>query len=207
MANAPDLSLRGAKRRGNLAVLCWISRKLRRKRNCFPEIAPQGYFLALRAQGATAPSGPRNDKSGSIAPLNSCHQYCQPAWRSLSAATDAIGRCVFIDTLHELEVPSRDCHVALLLAMTHQAGAAAHQCPSAVELPCTRRSLSAAAFFSRTADLYGSPQPTEKYPNLAIRARTVHFYATRICHSSQLVKHYFFEKGIDLFLICVMLFL
>ena len=66
----------------------------------------------------TAPSGPRNDKSGSIAPLNSCHQYCQPAWRSLSAATDAIGRCVFIDTLHELEVPSRDCHVALLLAMT-----------------------------------------------------------------------------------------
>ena len=120
MANAPDLSLRGAKRRGNLAVLCWISRKLRRKRNCFPEIAPQGHFLALRAQGATAPSGPRNDKSGSIAPLNSCHQYCQPAWRSLSAATDAIGRCVFIDTLHELEVPSRDCHVALLLAMTHQ---------------------------------------------------------------------------------------
>ena len=37
-----------------------------------------------------------------------------------SAATDAIGGCVFIDTLHELEVPSRDCHVALLLAMTHQ---------------------------------------------------------------------------------------
>ena len=27
------------------------------------EIAPQGHFLALRAQGATAPSGPRNDKS------------------------------------------------------------------------------------------------------------------------------------------------
>ena len=96
---------------------------------CLPEIAPQGHFLALRAQGATAPSGPRNDKSGSIAPLNSCHQYCQPAWRSLSAATDAIGRCVFIDTLHELEVPSRDCHVASLLAMTHQ-GSAGGTCPS-----------------------------------------------------------------------------
>ena len=26
------------------------------------EIAPQGHFLALRAQGATAPLGPRNDK-------------------------------------------------------------------------------------------------------------------------------------------------
>ena len=45
------------------------------------EIAPQGHFLALRAQGATAPLGPRNDKSGSIAPLNSCHQYCHPTWR------------------------------------------------------------------------------------------------------------------------------
>ena len=42
----------------------------------------------------------------------------QPARRSMSAATDAIGRCVFIGTLYELEVPSRDCHVASLLAMT-----------------------------------------------------------------------------------------
>ena len=31
---------------------------------CLPEIAPQGHFLALRAQGATAPLGPRNDKAG-----------------------------------------------------------------------------------------------------------------------------------------------
>ena len=36
----------------------------RRNRNCLPEIAPQGHFLALRAQGATAPLGPRNDTSG-----------------------------------------------------------------------------------------------------------------------------------------------
>ena len=74
-------------------------------RRCFPEIAPQGHFLALRAQGATAPLGPRNDKSGSIAPLNSCHQYCQPAWRSLSAATDAIGACHFDGGLYGLPVP------------------------------------------------------------------------------------------------------
>ena len=58
------MSLRGAKRRGNLAVPEWITGKPRRKRNCLPEIAPQGHFLALRAQGATAPSGPRNDKAG-----------------------------------------------------------------------------------------------------------------------------------------------
>ena len=42
----------------------------------------------------------------------------------MSAATDAIGRCVFIGTLYELEVPSRDCHVASLLAMTRQGSAA-----------------------------------------------------------------------------------
>ena len=77
MENAPDLSLRGAKRRGNLAVLCWISRKLRRKRNCFPEIAPQGRFLALRAQGATAPSGPRNDNSGAFAILTAVCTDCK----------------------------------------------------------------------------------------------------------------------------------
>ncbi len=30
------------------------------------EIAPQGHFFALRAQGATAPAGPRNDKLGGL---------------------------------------------------------------------------------------------------------------------------------------------
>ena len=56
-------------RRGNLAGPGRITGHSRRKRNCLPEIAPQGHFLALRAQGATAPSGPRNDKSGAIAVL------------------------------------------------------------------------------------------------------------------------------------------
>ena len=57
MVLAPELSLRGAKRRGNLAVPGWITGKPRRKRNCLPEIAPQGHFLALRAQGATSAFG------------------------------------------------------------------------------------------------------------------------------------------------------
>ena len=43
---------------------------LRRKRNCLHEIAPQGHFLALRAQGATAPLGPRNDKYLAFAVLS-----------------------------------------------------------------------------------------------------------------------------------------
>ena len=38
-ARSPDVSLRGAKRRGNLAVLGRIIGYFRRKRNCLPEIA------------------------------------------------------------------------------------------------------------------------------------------------------------------------
>ena len=47
----PDLSLRGAKRRGNLAVPYRISRKLRRNRNCLPEIAASACgLLAMTRQ-------------------------------------------------------------------------------------------------------------------------------------------------------------
>ena len=71
--------------RGNLAVPGGITGKPRRKRNCLPEIAPQGHFLALRAQGATAPLGPRNDKLGSLASMNLCRKICKCARRSLPA--------------------------------------------------------------------------------------------------------------------------
>ena len=94
----PDVSLRGAKRRGNLAVLGRITGRSRRKRSCLPEIA-------------TAPSGPRNDKSEGIAPLNLCRDHCQPARRSLTAATDAIGAHRFNVTRYELQLPPRDRHV------------------------------------------------------------------------------------------------
>ena len=47
----PDLSLRGAKRRGNLAVPYRISRKLRLNRNCLPEIAASACgLLAMTRQ-------------------------------------------------------------------------------------------------------------------------------------------------------------
>ena len=94
-----DVSLRGAKRRGNLAVLGRITGRSRRKRNCLPEIA-------------TAPSGPRNDKSEGIAPLNLCRDHCQPARRSLTAATDAIGFYHFIDSLYESQALCRERHAA-----------------------------------------------------------------------------------------------
>ena len=55
-ARHPDVSLRGAKRRGNLAVPGRITGHSRRKRNCLHEIA-------------TGAKRPRNDKSGAIAVL------------------------------------------------------------------------------------------------------------------------------------------
>ena len=94
------MSFRGAKRRGNLAVHGWIIGKPRRKRNCLPEIA-------------TAPSGPRNDKSEGIAPLNLCRDHCQSARRSLSAATGPVGAVShFNDSLFPAQVQRRERHAA-----------------------------------------------------------------------------------------------
>ena len=42
-----------------------------------------------------------------------CAVESSRAWRSLSAATDAIGAHHFNNGLYELQVPSRDCHVGL----------------------------------------------------------------------------------------------
>ena len=84
-ARLSDLSLRGAKRRGNLAEPDRTTGKSSAKsqlpsRDCTPRALP-------RAQGATAPLGPRNDKLEDLAPQNACRKDCQPARRSLSAAT------------------------------------------------------------------------------------------------------------------------
>ena len=83
----------------------------RRNRNCLPEIAPQGHFLALRAQGATAPLGPRNDNSKPLHVRRCRSTTCDCQRRLLSAATDAIGFHVLSPALYELQVPPRDCHV------------------------------------------------------------------------------------------------
>ena len=96
MARTSDLSFRGAKRRGNLAVHSRITGYSRRNRNCLPEIA-------------TGAKRPRNDNSDSLAPLNHCCNTCSCQRRSVSAATDAIGACRFNGGLYGLQVPSRDC--------------------------------------------------------------------------------------------------
>jgi len=104
MENAKGLSLRGAKRRGNLTQQSANSPRL----SCYPtgycEIAPQGHFLALRAQGATAPAEPRNDKSGGLphpegrndkagsAPLPChCEEGVSPTWQSQAGTYESAG--------------------------------------------------------------------------------------------------------------------
>ena len=104
MENAKGLSLRGAKRRGNLTQQSANSPRL----SCYPtgycEIAPQGHFLALRAQGATAPAEPRNDKSGGLphpegrndkagsAPLPChCEEGASPTWQSQAGTYESAG--------------------------------------------------------------------------------------------------------------------
>ena len=78
----------------------------RRKRNCLPEIATSAFgLLAMTSLGA----------------LHICRKYlqiCSCQRRSLTAATDAIGAYRFHGGLYKSAVPSRDCHVASLLAMT-----------------------------------------------------------------------------------------
>ena len=62
----------------------------------------------------------RNDNSGGIHHFNDAvYRLLVLTRRSLTAATDAIGACCFNGGLYNLRVPSRDCHVASLLAMTN----------------------------------------------------------------------------------------
>ena len=94
----PSLSLRGAKRRGNLGKAVAFSPGL----SCYPP---------RYCEIATAPLGPRNDSPGSLMPLNPCRKYWQPAWRLLSAATDATGAHHFIDSPVQIAgaVPGAAC--------------------------------------------------------------------------------------------------
>ena len=86
-ARHPDVSLRGAKRRGNLAVPGRTTGKPSAKsqlppRDCTPRALPRasrsGRHVGLRP--------PRNDKLGGLAPLNCCCTTCNCLRRSGSAA-------------------------------------------------------------------------------------------------------------------------
>ena len=72
-------------------------------RDCTPRALPRasrsGRHVGLRP--------PRNDKLENFTPQNVCRKDCQPAWRSLSAATDAIGAYRFNGGRYGLHVQRR----------------------------------------------------------------------------------------------------
>ena len=119
-----DVSLRGAKRRGNLAVHNWITGRPRRKRKRLLE-------------NATALSGPRNDKLGSLMPMNLRCMICKRTRRSLSAATDAIGVYHFNGSQYESGVHCRERHAAPLQGVCGRQSAAAF--PSTIRYDYAKR--------------------------------------------------------------------
>ena len=91
MTMAPDLSFRGAKRRGNLVQAVTNPPGPSYDAAVYREIAPQGHFLALRAQGATAPAEPRNDKLGSAFFPCHCEEGASPTWQSQAGSDESAG--------------------------------------------------------------------------------------------------------------------
>ena len=91
MTMAPDLSFRGAKRRGNLVQAVTNPPGPSYDAAVYREIAPQGHFPALRAQGATAPAEPRNDKLGSAFFPCHCEEGASPTWQSQAGSDESAG--------------------------------------------------------------------------------------------------------------------
>ena len=149
-----DVSLRGAKRRGNLAVHNWITGRPRRKRKRLLEIA-------------TAPSGPRNDKLGSLMPMNLRCMICKCTRRSLSAATDAIGIYHFNGSQYELGVHCRERHAAPLQGVCGRQSAAAF--PSAIRYDYTKRTAGRPSSALFTASILPGPPAYCRY-----RGRNAH---------------------------------
>ena len=106
IAAPPDVSLRGAKRRGNLAVPDWTTGKLSAK----SQLPSRDCHVGLRP--------PRNDKPVCLTPPNHCPNTCDCLWRSLSAATNAIGACRFIGSLFVSAALRRERHAAPLQRTT-----------------------------------------------------------------------------------------
>ena len=102
----------------------WITGRPRRKRKRLLEIA-------------TAPSRPRNDKLGSLMPMNLRCMICKCTRRSLSAATDAIGVYHFNGSQYESGVHCRERHAAPLQGVCGRQSAAAF--PSAIRYDYAKR--------------------------------------------------------------------
>ena len=82
----------------------------------------------------------------------------------MSAATDAIGRCVFIGTLYELEVPSRDCHVGLRPPRNDKSGTVIILSLPNTNRRCSARSGMPLPYNARQKASCSSPHPIFSFP-------------------------------------------
>ena len=117
-------------------------------RQCLPEIA-------------TGAKRPRNDNSGGVTPQNPCATCCWPAWRSLSAATDAIGIYHFNGSQYELGVHRRERHAAPLQGVCGRQSAAAF--PSAIRYDYAKRTAGRPSSALFTASILPGPPAYCRY--------------------------------------------
>ena len=135
MTMAPDLSFRGAKRRGNLVQAVTNPPGPSYDAAVYREIAPQGHFPALRAQGATAPAEPRNDKLGSAFFPCHCEEGASPTWQSQAGSDESAGGFpVFRPVLRDCRALLRKARNDKLGCLSHSEGRSAELASAA--LPC-----------------------------------------------------------------------
>ena len=132
----------------------WITGRPRRKRKRLLEIA-------------TAPSRPRNDKLGSLMPMNLRCMICKCTRRSLSAATDAIGVYHFNGSQYESGVHCRERHAAPLQGVCGRQSAAAF--PSAIRYDYAKRTAGRPSSALFTASILPGPPAYCRY-----RGRNAH---------------------------------
>ena len=174
MEMAPDLSLRG-----RFAPVA-ISRRHWR----FAQAAVKMVCTDCVCSGAQrAPWAVANMEAfpANVQRLQVCHcEAPKGPWQSRE------GSCDFAEVSLLSGHVLRDCHVASLLAMTRQGGAAVHQCPCAVELPRTGRSLTAATLACALGGVPPKLRPARRSLSAATDAIGLYVFIDSLCESAAL---------------------
>ena len=119
-------------RKGDAASVRRQSRQRLRSERCYRRNRLVRFYRQPVRIGSAFPRLPRAQSALAMTSLGALHirrkylQICSCQRRSLTAATDAIGAYRFHGGLYKSAVPSRDCHVASLLAMTNLEALTAH---------------------------------------------------------------------------------
>ena len=174
MEMAPDLSLRGRFAPVAISRRHWRFAQATVKMVCTDCVCSG----AQRAPWAVAnmEAFPAN-----VQCLQVCHcEAPKGPWQSRE------GSCDFAEVSLLSGHVLRDCHVASLLAMTRQAGAAVHQCPRAVELPRTGRSLTAATLACALGGVPPKLRPARRSLSAATDAIGLYVFIDSLCESAAL---------------------